>query len=69
MKTTWNAEMVAEAIAKQLYFIAANPIPMAVVDYGLNWRKIGATVRFGVRDLRHVEIYNLKVVALNDAAK
>lgn len=44
-------------------------IPKALVDYGPKWRKSGSTSRFGVRDMRHVELYNLNYVALNKAAR
>lgn len=57
-------------------------VPMAVVDYlGKQKQDFGSNElrfvtiteddpeRFGVRDLRHVEIYRLKVVVLNEAAE
>lgn len=66
--TTWTAETRAAAIAKQAAWIADSPVPMAVVDYGLSWRRHGSTARYGTRDLRHVALYGLDVVALNPAA-
>lgn len=56
--------------------IKDNPIPMAVVDYlgrvdadGLVDVKSDLFRRYGVRDLRHVFIYDLKVVQLNPAGE
>ena len=68
IQTTWTPEMKREAIARQLELIEPMSIPMAVVDYGLGWRKTGASARYGTRDLRHVKIYRLTVVAHNQAA-
>jgi hypothetical protein len=67
--TTWTPEMKAEAIAKNLAAILTFGVPMAVVDYGLTWRKTGANSRFGVRDMHHVKSYGLTVVAINHACQ
>lgn len=67
--TAWTPETRAAEIARQLSLIEDAPVAQAVVDYGLNWRKTGVNARFGTRDLRHVAIYKLTVVALNTAAK
>lgn len=67
--TAWTAEMREEAVARQLALIEGRDVPMAVVDYGLGWRRTGASSRFGVRDLRHVAMYGLTVVVLNAAAR
>lgn len=58
-------------IAELEAYIADNPVPLAVVDYegtiGADLQVIGADhpERFGVRDMRHVRIYNLTVVSTN----
>ena len=67
--TTWTAKSKQAAITRQLELIAKRSTPMAVVDYGLDWRKTGANARYGVRDLRHVKLYNLRMVAFNMAAE
>lgn len=66
--TTWTHEMRETEIARQLELIESNSVPMAVVDYTCNWRRLGSTARFGVRDLGHVKGYQLRPVALNRAA-
>lgn len=56
--------------------INADPCPMAVVDYlgmrdgdGVVTKRSHLSRRFGCRDMRHVAIYKLKVVELNQAAQ
>lgn len=67
--TTRTPQLKAATISAMLATIQHCAVPRVVVDYGVSWRKIGATGRFGCRDLNHVEIYGLTVVALNNAAK
>lgn len=63
-------------IEQVLLMIEGSTCPMAVVDYlgradgdGKVTTKSDLRRRFGSRDMRHVEIYGLKVVALNPAAQ
>lgn len=66
----------ADHLARLAADIAGKACPMAVVDY-LGRRDADGRIdeatpdnrRYGVRDMRHVEIYALKVVSLNPAAQ
>jgi hypothetical protein len=60
--------MKIDAINAQYALIENNSVAMAVVDYGLAWRRSGATARYGVRGLSHVEQYNLNAIRFNEAA-
>lgn len=66
--TTWTREMEQAEIARQFALIENRDVPMAVVDYGMSWRKTGANGRYGVRDLNHVSVYFLIPVRFNEAA-
>lgn len=72
----WYGPLELAYLAGLFGSIEASVIPMAVVDY-LGMRDMEGVVtpeaclqrRFGVRDLRHVELYNFPVIALNRAGR
>lgn len=67
-------------IAKLFEIAERNAVPMAVVDYlgKMHVNAIGkfapvteytkTEYRFGVRDMRHVKLYDLRAIKLNSAA-
>lgn len=74
-QTTYTADQTAR-IERLSCMIEDSTCPMAVVDYlgrvdgdGRVTLKSDPRRRFGTRDMRHVAIYGLKVVALNPAAQ
>lgn len=72
----WYSPLELSYLAGLFGSIEASVIPMAVVDY-LGMQDMEGVItplsslqrRFGVRDPRHVEMYDIPVIALNRAGR